>query len=162
MRPHPAWRVGNQIIVARSEQPLDVVPAHRDQRHAAGQRLEHADGWYARQRLHVWTPGNVHGHAMPRVGERRLVVGQPSSVTNPGVDQFGQGIARIPDAVHGCRESERTNWLDQIRPELRGSLLVTPIANPYQVVLRAVGFERSEDARVGGFMPREGTARPPE
>src|SRR5689334_10538545 len=99
---------------------------------------------------------------MPRVRARRIVVGQPSGVADPGCLQFGECMVWIANAVHGCRELERTNRLDQIRPELRGSLLVAPVANPHQIVLAAVRRERCEDASVSGLVPGEGSTCPTE
>ena len=50
--------------IVRAEQPLLVVPWRGNERNAAGQRLENADGGNAWQRRHIGPPRHVDCHAM--------------------------------------------------------------------------------------------------
>ena len=78
---HRRRRRGAMQEGARREQALAVAPWRADQRDAAGQRLEHADGGDAGQRLDVGPArarGRSPGARAKRCGHR--VVGQPAAI----------------------------------------------------------------------------------
>ena len=135
--------------------PSASLQGARDQRDAAGERLEHADGRNARQRRHIRPPRNVHGHCEAREHARRFVVRQPAART------------RLPAAARRCRaspDSARRECAPAARARAparagirraRRCARHRPSCRSRRDRLRAAhrGM-RLEDARVGGFVPR--------
>ena len=89
----------HQKVFPRREQPLRIVPRRRDQRNAAGQCLEHADGGDARQVRHVEPPRHVDGEGVPRKGGGRGVVRQPTVISRAIPIQHRERLGRIAHAM---------------------------------------------------------------
>jgi hypothetical protein len=111
-------RAGDEVVACRAEQALGVVPGRRDQRDAAGERLEDADRRDARQRRDVGPARHVHGDAVAREGGGHLPVGQPAAVGDAGRSRAPRARRRVAHAEDARREAERADGLDRNSCEL--------------------------------------------
>ena len=93
-------RRARQVILAGREQVFAIVPRCRDQRYAAGERLEHPDRRNAGEHPRVGPARDVDGHARLGKGLRHAEIGEIAGVVDPG--GFQRGPRRRPgSARHG-------------------------------------------------------------
>ena len=148
---------GDEVVAAGREQTLDVVPGRRDERDAAGERLEHTDRRDAGQRL-----GRRAGAARARSargGEDVAARGgsaQPAAVVDARARAIAQlGLVGIAHAVHRAAQARasRTGSSRNSRSSaLRSSSPQLPIQT--RSPSRGAARQRPEEAGVGRLVPR--------
>jgi hypothetical protein len=155
--PHGLGRI-HRDVVAGAKEVLRVQPRRADQRNAARQRLEHADGRNSPQHLHVGAPRHVQRHAAAREGGGHVDGRGPAAKLHAGVRQLRQRVLGIADAVRRERQlGKAPRGAQPVVAQLLRALLVAPVADPDDVG----GFrqiQRPEPLHVRGLVERP---RPP-
>src|SRR5690606_17797102 len=149
-----------EVVDARPEQILRIAPRSADQGYAAGERLEHADGRNAAERLGVSPARHVHRAFPAREYLRNAMIGQPAAVLHV---RFAQRRARrlgIANSIDARAESESASRLDEELAQLGAALLVAPVAHPYQIAVASVGSQRAKAPHVRRLAPDPCGARP--
>src|SRR5690606_16555733 len=128
------------------------------QRDAAGQRLEHTDGWNTGQVLDIWAARNVHRQLVAGEYLRRLEVGQPAAVGDTEFGQRLERVVRVAHAVDGGIQAQLGDRAEQEGAQLLPALVVAPVADPDQVSTLLQLRQRPEQLDVGSLVPGPGAA----
>src|SRR5215203_636421 len=131
-----------------------VVPGRADERDTASQRLERANCWNSGKLAEVWPPGDVQRHA--RAGEdlRDFVIWQPSSIPYTRIGECRNRFIRKSDSINFGVQLEIFYRLNEEFPQLRRTLVITPITDPNQIQRSWDRRERTKHSNVRCFMPR--------
>src|SRR5215203_539447 len=127
---HLNLAVRHQKILADPEQALRVAPRRRDERDAAGERLEDTNGWNARQKLDVEAARHVHGGEMARKDLGSFGVREPSAIGRAIAPERVERVVGIAHAVDIERQTEGLGWAEQKRFQFVAALIVAPVADP--------------------------------
>src|SRR5690348_11158180 len=95
LRPIPR----HEVVLARREQTLRVLPWRGYERNAARERLEGANGGDAWKRAHVRPARHVNGDPVCRKDCSDAVVWQPAVEPDARRTEAGHGLLRVPNAV---------------------------------------------------------------
>ena len=142
----------HQVVLARPEQMLASFHGARDQRDAAGQRLEHADGRDARQQLRH---RSAAAHARSRDGGRRPRAPRHWRASHGSERRSPRSCAPrrvgIAHAVDVERQARSRAGRSRKSSSSCAALVVAPVADPDQALARSLSS------------PADGTAacRPP-
>ena len=139
---------------------LAIVPRRRQQRNAAGERLEHADRRNAGQNLRVETAR--HMDRCKVVGEhfRSRRIGQPTVVARAKLLHLLLRSIGIANAMDVERQMRVLRRFQQIVDKLRAALAVTPVADPDQALAVVLRHRWMKAPNVGGFVPDEHAIAP--
>ena len=158
--PHRLAVTRDEVILARCEQSVLVLPRRRDQRNAAGQRLEHADRRNPRQRLGIGPPRDVHGHMRRGESKGSAKIRQVAGEVDAGVGEHRLPLRRITHPVDPRRQPHRFDRPNQKFAELDGALLIAPIADPHEVALLADLGVGTKQGQIGRLVPGEDLPAP--
>ena len=160
MVPHGLAVAGDEIVFARKEKTVLVLPRRGDQRNAAGQCLEHSDRRDAGQSLGIGPARDMHGHMGSSQGQRHAEVRQVPGEFDTGRGQRCPSFRRIAHAMDPRRETHRFRRSDQKLAELGGALLITPIADPHQIAVFSDLRMGMKQVQIGRLVPGEDLATP--
>ena len=152
---------GDQEVLAGREQALRVVPGRADQRDAAGERLEDADGGDAGQGVDVEAAGDVDGGEVAGEDLRHLGVRQPAPIVRAVAVQHRAGPRR-GSARHGRRAEVPPPRPARagIRSSSSRAFAVAPIADPDQAAIAQPHDRRVKQPDVGRLVPDEDAIAP--
>src|SRR3546814_17168214 len=102
--------LGDQIILARAEKPLAIIPGCADQWNAAGKRFENPDGWDARKRLNIKSAGYMDSRQPPGKNSRSHRVGNPAMIAGARQAQSHQGMGGITHDPNVKVQTGRLAW----------------------------------------------------
>src|SRR4051812_19614269 len=108
---HLAAIARDQVVFARFEQTLLVIPRTADQRQPAGHRLERAYGRNAGQKTRIGPARHVHSDSRPREYLGNIDIREPAAVGNAGTFQSPKSFLRITYAKNRCTQAEPSYWL---------------------------------------------------
>src|SRR5438552_1874502 len=100
-------------VTASRKQCLGVAPRRADERNAARERLEHADGGNAGKRLYIRASRYMYGRARACERLRHAMIGQPALVCDPMRGEIGPRSLRIAHPVDSCTNAKPRDRLDQ-------------------------------------------------
>ena len=151
---------GEQEILPRREQAGRRAPQRRDERDAARERLERADGRNAGQGRDVGPTRHVDGDVEAREHVGHLVIRQPAAVLDARAPERTARLLRIAHAVEPGLETQLSYGLDQELVQLRRTLLVAPVADPDEIAIAPRGRHRVKASHVGRLVPCPCPRRP--
>lgn len=161
-RAHGAHRlvtVTDGQVAIGGKKPFGIVPGRADQRNAAGQRLEHADGRNAWESLDVRAPRHMHREAPAGECIWNAVVGKPPGAYEALLARTLDDVVRITHTVQPPGEFRLRQGFDQELPQLPVPLAIAPVPDPDQV-----GFfgrrRRAKQGDIRGLVPGDHPATP--
>src|SRR6185312_14214598 len=118
MATHLATVVSHQIVPARREESLAVLPRSGHERQAACKCFEDPDRRNARKLLAVEPARHVHREPRAREERRYPEVCHPAAILDSGIPERADRLGGVAHAIDACAQREIPHRTDQIFHEL--------------------------------------------